>query len=498
MAGKKMRLRGIKKTPKRLESDIIERSKNLRENPDLIRPKCAGKCFLCPFKGTFNKIYKLGSVKDNADALVKLSSKGSDDIFKAYCGTISLCAAGNIPYLATAKLAGEDVSFAQRGTVGNDKLIGTQYYNDPKIRLLLFNSIAKKKNLHIYSYGDDIICSKKPNMPEDYLYDTFWDTPYEFKDDGLQCGHESDGYLIIEAVSSGQRIEICRDCAKEISTLQFLISRLVAIDPLDDLRVSVSHKYHKEGEDSIVQITDKEIMKKYSLGQMNDVQIINSVLKDKIGGLKSGSVATYIIGTNNYGSNFDDFFANLTGTELEKEALSKYIAKNPRSVIIRTNKASEALSVLWDDYYGILEAFTSAETADEMGDVSKMVPSTVIKDAHVKFISHDVVSKLPVFKRPGPLTVFADRYAKAAMVGGADMLKEEMSNLVPKDNKSRSLAKAFTDIYGLPEVNKCSKEESDFAAYLRPFVQQLLDSSGEDYRYSMNTLLTATGCGEKV
>ena len=128
MAGKKVKLRGIKHTPKRLESDILERSKALWEDPSLIRPKCAGKCFLCPFDKTFSSIGKLGKIREDPDALIKMASKGGDDIFKAYCATISLYAAGSVPYLATAKLAGEEVSYAQRGAVGNDKLIGMQYY----------------------------------------------------------------------------------------------------------------------------------------------------------------------------------------------------------------------------------------------------------------------------------------------------------------------------------------------------------------------------------
>lgn len=53
MAGKKVRLRGIKHTPKVLENEILDKSKNLWENPSLIRPKCAGKCWFCPFDKTF-------------------------------------------------------------------------------------------------------------------------------------------------------------------------------------------------------------------------------------------------------------------------------------------------------------------------------------------------------------------------------------------------------------------------------------------------------------
>lgn len=498
MAGKKrVKLRGIKHTPKRLESDILERSKNLWEDPGVLRPKCAGKCFICPFNKTFSSISKLGKVKEDPDALIKLASRGSDDIFKAYCGTISLYAAGSIPYLATAKLAGEEVSFAQRGAVGNDKMIGIQYYTDPKIRLLLYNSLAKRKNLHIYSFEEEIVCSKKPNMPVDYIYDTFWDSPYEFPDDGLDCGHDSNGTLIIKIVSANESIRICKECAKDVSTLQFLISRLVAVNPLDDIEVFVEHKFHNEGGDNTVKIDD-ETVKKYAAGAMTDVNVLNSVLKDKIGDLKNSEVSTYIIGNKNYGSDLESFLSNLKGNDVELLALRKYLSGHNRSLIINTDKASEALAAVWDDYAQVLESFTNKEIADSFGNVSKMNPAQTVKEAHQKYISFDVVSKLPEFKRMGTATKYADTYAKAVKVGGESMLKEEMSKLVPKDGKTRSMAKAFEIIARGESSIKCSKEENDFAEYLKPFVEQLIKAEGDDYRDKMNTLLTALGCGETV
>ena len=127
-----------------------------------------------------------------------------------------------------------------------------------------------------------------------------------------------------------------------------------------------------------------------------------------------------------------------------------------------------------------------------------MNAAQTVNEAYARFISHDVVSQLPVFKRPGAVTSYADTYAKAAKVGGAEMLKESISKMIPKDSKTRSLSLAFTNALGTEPVTKCTKEESDFADYLLPFVKQVLDATGEKYREDMNTLLTATGCGEKV
>ena len=152
---------------------------------------------------------------------------------------------------------------------------------------------------------------------------------------------------------------------------------------------------------------------------------------------------------------------------------------------------------MWGDARKVIASFTNDDIANSFSDPGKMNPSQAIKDAYQKYISHDVVSKLPEFKRPGDATRHADAYAKAYKVGGADMLKERMSDIVPKDKKMRAMAKAFCDIAEIDMV-KCSGDEAEFSQFLRPFVEQLIDAEGEDYRDKMNTLLTALGCGESV
>lgn len=495
---KRLRLRGIKRSNARTERDLLERSKILWENPGMIRPKCAGKCWLCPFEKSFAAINRMQSIKNDPDALVKMASKGSDEIAKAYAATASLYAAGKIPYLATAKFHGEEpLTFAQRGAVSNDKLIATQYFDNPRLRLLLYTDAARKKGLHIYSFGDEVVCSNKVNMPEDYLYDTFWDTPYEFPDDDLQCGHAADAVLIIKIKSLNKEIRICRNCAKEISTLAMIFSRMISVDYYSDVEVRVEHTYHSEGGDPVF-IIPEDIVKKYSKGEMTDVGIINYVLKDKIACLKNSGSVTYIIDNKNYGSDLKAFMNDICGTDDEKTALGKYLEKHPSSVLIKTNRAVEALSFLWEDYKTIIETFTTKIIAEEMGDVSKTNPSQAIKDAKMKHISYDVVSKLPIFPRMENVTRYADAYAKAAMVGGADMLRQQIEDMVPRETKSRSLSRAFAIAMGTETNIKVTKEEEDFAQFLVPFVKQLIDSDGNNYRDNMNTLLTACGCGEKV
>ncbi|NLL94431.1 MAG: hypothetical protein GX224_01540 [Thermoplasmatales archaeon] len=498
--GRKMRFRGVKHTPKRLEEDLLAKAKELWEDPSVLRPKCAGDCRKCHFDKTFKRIAAMDRIKDDEAALLKMASRGGDDIAKAYAATISLHAAQSIPYLATAKLGGEEVSFAQRGAVRNDKLIGCQYYDDPKMRLLLYNTLASKKKLRMYSFGDEIVCSDRPNMPAEYLADALAEAPYDFLGDGLSCGHGSGGMLKIKIKSLGKEVSICEACAKEVSTVPYIISRHFAKDPLEDIEVRVEHSFHSEGQESF-EIISGDVLKKYANGQLTDSGLIRTVLKDKAEYLKGGGVATYVIGNENLGSDLGAFLARLRGTDIETRALEGFLRETGRPVVIKSDRASEALGLFWkDDYRSLLEVVSDAETAAAMGDVSKRVPADALREAHSTHISKDVVKSLPDFgKRAGPFTVMADSLAKAYKVGGLDFLLDEVEASTKRDWKYRALAHAFTlAAGGEDEHHRLKADEVEFAMFLVPFSKQLLDSSGDAYRENMNTLLTALGSGEKV
>ena len=114
-------------------------------------------------------------------------------------------------------------------------------------------------------------------------------------------------------------------------------------------------------------------------------------------------------------------------------------------------------------------------------------------------MSKDVVKSLPKFRHLGPVGRLADIYAKAAKVGGSVMLTEEFEKNPPRNYHARALAKGFSlCMLNDPEAIRCTKEEEDLGRYLIPFIKQLVDSQGEDYRHNMSTLITATGCGESV
>ncbi|MDR0778828.1 MAG: hypothetical protein LBE48_05280 [Methanomassiliicoccaceae archaeon] len=496
---KKGKFRGARHAPKRLEGEFMAMAKTLSDDPGLLRPKCAGKCRKCHWDGTFDDIEKLDRYKGNADALNKMSQKGSDDIVKAYAGTISIYAAGTVPCLASAKLAGEDVPFIMRGSVGNDKMIGLQYYDDPQKRLLLYNKFAKKKNLYLYSLNDELVCSDKPNMPKDYLLDMFFETPYEFERD-LECGCSSDGALVIKVRSLNESVRVCSDCAKDVSTLMYIISRMIAPSPLDDIDVTVEHKYHESKDGGVDKITG-DILTQYSIGRLTDRGIVDMILRGKKKDLTSSGVSAYMIDNKHYGSDLDAFIAALKGTEKEKEVLRTYLTKNKKAVILKTDRISEAFASHWkDSAREILLIASSEAVVDKMGDISKLVPIQAIEDAVNGQMALTVAARTPEIKGLGPIGKLADKFARTMKAGGAALLRKEIESAALKDARAKAIARAFIVSAGINEkfTWKWDSEEESLAHFLRPFVDQVISAEGAEYRTAMELLLTASGCGERL
>ena len=74
------------------------------------------------------------------------------------------------------------MSFAVRGKVDAEYLIGVQYFDDPDLRLLAYFQEAKDSDLHIYSSPESLYCSSDgPRVPASYSKEMLATAPYELK-----------------------------------------------------------------------------------------------------------------------------------------------------------------------------------------------------------------------------------------------------------------------------------------------------------------------------
>jgi len=272
------------------------------------------------------------------------------------------------------------------------------------------------------------------------------------------------------------------------------------VDPLDDIEVNVVHTYHSANESDNEKI-EGDLFKRYLRGEISDRTLLQTVKRDKLGTLRKGEIATFIIGAKNYGSDVDAFIDAVIGPDSEKSTLRSFLTATPVSVIIKSGKTSEILTHLWEDHWkSIISVHTSPKIAETYTERPKNAPSAVLEEAYNVHISADVVANLPEFKKPKPVTRLSDTLAKAAKVGGKDLVLKAVESETLKDHKTRSLAAAFLlacdGAVKLPF--NLSAEERSFTDFLIPFVKNVIDASGDKYRDAMNTLLTASSSGESV
>ena len=226
--GRRARFRGAKATPKTLEKDLLEKAKMLAEDPHLLLPRCTKECRGCDLKKAVEKMEKVSSRRMDPKKL-DFSMNWGDQLVRAYAATISLHVAGKVPYLATTKTPMGEVSFAMRGKVDRDKLIGVQHFDHPELRLLALWSTAQKRGLHIYSTEKEAICSPDgPRPPAEYVEEVLSLLPYDL-DDNNDCPHAKEGRGIkVTWRGGGQTVRVCPSCVKDINTVHVLASRIAA------------------------------------------------------------------------------------------------------------------------------------------------------------------------------------------------------------------------------------------------------------------------------
>ncbi len=496
--GRGVRIRGAKHTSKRQEKELMQRAVELAKDPELLRPVCIGSCRRCHFDKPLRKMTSMSGIIDDTERLTKAASSGSDSLVKAYAGTVSLAAAGKIPYLATAKLPSGDISYAARGKVGHDKLIGVQHHDDPDLRLLAYTDVIKKKKLRMYSLEDEVLCSDRPGMPEDYIAERLEASPYTL--DGGNCGHEqSRGKLALSYNGGEGRITVCRNCAGDANLFHEIIARMTSPEPLKELGVHVVHNFHDmEGPTLQDFKVDDDLLDTYTKGRLNDRKLIDETVKRRSQEMKRSGAAVLMIGDRNYGRDVEDFLEDLRGSDEEKEVLRRFLEEEVVTVMVKGDRSSEAINQLWPEHHDrLVAAAASEEVLEEMGDVARMNPNKAVAEALMRQQARGILADIPVFTDLGEGGAYADRLARAYKVGGAPAVRKAVES-ESRGYRNRAVGLAFLNATGEQSgAWQFNHEEVDFASFLEQFARQMMEAKGDDYRDALANMIVASGSGEE-
>jgi ABC-type glycerol-3-phosphate transport system substrate-binding protein len=145
-----------------------------------------------------------------------------------------------VPYLAAARTPLGEVSYAVRGKVDRNRLIGVQHYDHPEFRLLALWEVAQKRGLHIYSTEECAVCAPDgPAPPQEYVDEAISLLPYDLDDSG-NCPH----------VREGRGIKVHWTSAK--TTLTFWTH---THPPMVDLNKELIAEFEKQNPDIDIQYT---------------------------------------------------------------------------------------------------------------------------------------------------------------------------------------------------------------------------------------------------
>ena len=477
----------------------MQRAVDLAKDPDLLRPRCIGSCRRCHFDKSFKKIKAMAPYIDNSEKLAKAASRGSDALVKAYAGTVSLAAAGKIPYLATAKMPSGDISFAVRGKVKHDKLIGVQYFDDPDMSLLAYTDVSKKRKLRMYSMEDGVLCCDRSGFPDEYIEERLASSPYTLDENGA-CPHESSrGHLVLSFNDDQRKIKICRSCAGDRNIMHHMISRMTSPGPMKDIEVHVVHSFHDMDDPSLSDFRiDDDHREAYNSGKLSDRKLIDEVIKRRSNEMKSSGSAVLMIGDRNYGRDMDTFLHDLRGSDEEKDILQRFLEKEFVAVLVKGDRVSEAINQLWPEHHdALILAASSPEVLDEMGDVSVKNPNKAVSEAVMRQQAKGILADIPVFSDLGEVGGYADHLARVFKVGGAAAVKRSVESET-RSYRNRAVGLAFLRAVGeTSNTWQYNKEEVEFSTYLEQFAKAMMDDKGDAYRDSLANMIVASGSGEQ-
>lgn len=504
---KMVRFRGVKATPKSLEKDLLDKAKRLAEEPALLLPKCEADCRKCSFDKTLKKMEKVAKYSGDVEYLQDLASHG-DQLVRAYAATISLAASGKIPYLSSKKGPYGDVSFAVRGKVDTERLIGVQYFDDPDLRLLAFWEDARDEDLHLYSEQQRLMCSSDgPKAPRSYVDEMLDAAPYELAAD-RNCGHpEAPMALEVAWRSAGITISICSDCAGDVNILHHLVSRIAARDPTDDFGIGVRYapKCVTDCGDCKLKrpfAMSAGLLDAYKRGTIDDLALITRYLEERKASLKSTAGELFIVGASCFGKDKEAFIKALKGSEAEVMAVAGLVRSRPTVVISAGDQAGKIITDLWPENKEALLSFVASDATYEkvLDGSGGLTPPQIVQEARRVELAKVTMAKLPEYSSRGPIATLADDLARSYKVEGKQAMVRLLDRNRPKEHRGKAVAFAFLKAVGEADSKtwQFTREEMDYGVYLADFAKALLEGEGEAYHDALVNLLTASGASEEL
>ncbi|UCE45323.1 MAG: hypothetical protein JSU93_08170 [Methanobacteriota archaeon] len=501
-------------TSKVREKDLVAKAEALKEDYELILPKCSESCRVCPFTRTRLQLERIARFKDDPDKLARFAKKG-DKIARAYAATIGLAHDKKAPYLASAKYPKGTVMFALRGKTPREKLIGVQNYDSPQWRVLSVLDLVKKGRLHFYSFGDDFICTgRQPKPPKEYLSVAARSVgAHEQPDGSFACPHNPDStnHIRYSWVGTDAEVLLCDQCAvKARNALGKLAEGMAVPSILSSIDVSIVRPLDvvsngDECGDLLNHPIEQDLLDEYSSGKIGDRELIDKHMEEVKKGLNVRTEKILVLGSKCFGSDVELFARELTKDPIEAKAVKGLLSGIQHPVIVAEgDTVSKLLSTYWAGHgKAALKGVVSENLAEKYFDDSEEAmrsPLKIIRRAAKRADQDAASSQIPRYNDLATYGRFVDGIARAYKTRGSSSAIAALEVDSSADHRTRAIAYAFDLSLGITTREwKFTKEEKEFGKHLKAFASRLLESDDPDSHHkAFVEFLREAGAVEEV
>lgn len=506
----------MKTAPRVQEVNIIARAKKLKEEPSLIIPKCFGKCRKCGFEKLKLQLEKVYKHRDNNIKLSWFVNHGKR-LARAYACSILVANAEKLHYLATARFGTDTIPYYIRGKARAKELIGVQYYDDQKLRLLAIAEIAARKKLHVYSCASGLVCTGKvPGIPKELVNQACSELGLkQVSDNKYACSHlitlSSETGLAITLKSADITLTICERCVSaQKNTFAVIAQYISAKNASDDFNIRLLYQPKCVSKCAKCVIREAaaeadDIIQDYFDAKLTDYTLLRSYTERVKSALSKLQQRLFIAADNCYGTDTISFVNALNPSSEERRGVEAMINNLRGPVLLNELSLHEFLTKYWSQAgkYALEAAAQDKEAAEELWQ-EHLSPRNLLRIAHRRAKEKELLASLPNYTALPEPAQFADSAAKMYKLKGVDrILKFIDSESKRKDFKVNSVAYAFL-LAVAPEYAKniewrYSKVEKELAAFLKHYVDNLISASSyEDYHLALQSLLSAAGSTEKI
>ncbi|MHB8606448.1 MAG: hypothetical protein ACYDCK_14480 [Thermoplasmatota archaeon] len=501
-------------TGKVQEADLLARAHDLYDDVELAIVKHEGPCVLfCPFKAGERAVRKVHAKRADEKALAR-ASKGGNLFARAYAATLLIGRAEKLPVVASLRLPGNIVvSYGQRGKAKPLHLAGLQHFDDRALRLLLVADAVRKRDLHVWSTDDGLVCTGKRSAPPGAFLREEMDIIDATEDSAgaWSCAHKSapGDRLVLTWPAADARLTLCSACAADENTLRKLLLHFATRDPTNALvpsvRLAPFERLAGAGEPLDPHFApDDADMKAYRDGAISDREFLARARGAALAALRRMTERRYVAESRDFGDDATAFVDALKPTPAERRALLAALATADGPVVVERASVARTLAEIWKRAGRdalLAAAKENAAVADALyreDAAPETLPALIARAASEG--EHAAVSAaLPRYARLPPAASVADAIARAFRALGRDEAAR-VALTKTQEGRERGVALAFLRALGRADGNdwRFGPIDREVADALAADARRLLECDADAYHDALVELARRAGATEEI